>query len=316
MPLEQMEFNFETTPSVKKQKTFVDIFCGIGGFHSAAIQLGMKCVFACDIDKSCRSAYSHNYGIMPESDILKVEASAIPDHDILLAGFPCQSFSIAGHQAGFDDARGTLFFELVRIIEAKSPSMFLLENVKHLIHHDKGQTLKRILEILKSLGYWVDYKVLNSLDFGLPHRRKRIFIVGIKGSVGNFTWPSQKLPMKPLSEILEENPDPKHLASDAIVQSRKAAHSSKFSPSIWRRGFGGKIDSHPFSGTLLSTMNYNYLLVDGVRRLTSREKLRLQGFPESFEITCSDSQVLRQAGNAVSVPVVKAVLAQILESVG
>jgi DNA (cytosine-5)-methyltransferase 1 len=144
---------------------YADMFSGIGGFHSAADAIGnMKCVFACDIDENCRKAYEHNYGIKPEADISRVDISKIPDHDILFAGFPCQPFSIIGSREGFADARGTLFFELAKIIEAKQPRAFILENVKQLASHNHGKTLKRILEILRGLEYTVDYRILNALN--------------------------------------------------------------------------------------------------------------------------------------------------------
>lgn len=303
------------TPTVHtKPLTFVDMFCGIGGFHAAAVQLGMKCVFACDIDEDCRKAYEHNHGLRPASDICQIEPASVPDHDVLFAGFPCQPFSIIGNREGFADARGTLFFELARIIEAKQPSAFILENVKQLRSHNGGKTLKRILEILTELGYWTDYRVLNALNFGLPHKRERILIVGIRGTVDSFPWPEKKVPMKPLAEILESNPDEKHYVSDRILRSRMESHTPKVTPSIWHENKAGNISSHPFSCALRAGASYNYLLVNGERRLTPREMLRLQGFPETFETVCTDSQTRKQAGNSVPVPMVKAVIKGILNA--
>ena len=294
--------------------TFADIFCGIGGFHQAAKSLGMECVFACDIDEEVRKTYEHNYGILPQSDITKIRARSIPDHDILFAGFPCQPFSIIGNRAGFADVRGTLFFELARIIEAKRPRAFILENVKQLVSHNKGETLARILEILRDeFGYQVLYKVLNALHFGLPQKRERALIVGFREEAVGFEFPTVKEPMKPLSEILEIEPLQKHFVSDRIKLARHVAHSASVTPSIWHENKAGNIASHPFSCALRAGASYNYLLVNGERRLTPREMLRLQGFPDTFEIVSNDSQARKQAGNAVPAPMVKAILESVLK---
>lgn len=292
---------------------YVDLFCGIGGFHQAAEAFGMECVFACDIDEGCRKAYEHNYGIQPAGDITGVRTKYIPDHDILFAGFPCQPFSIIGSREGFADARGTLFFEIARIIKDKQPRTFVLENVKQLATHDKGKTLERILEILRELGYQAEHRILNALNFGLPQKRERVLIVGFREMVAGFNWDKiEKIPMKPLSEILEENPDPRSFVSERIKRSRQAAHTPKVTPSIWHENKSGNISSHPFSCALRAGASYNYLLVNGERRLTAREMLRLQGFPDSFEIVCNESQTRKQAGNAVPVPMVKAVLEEVV----
>jgi len=285
---------------------FVDMFCGIGGFHQAASSFGMKCVFACDVDDEVRCAYSHNYGLMPQGDISRLQTKAIPDHDIFFAGFPCQPFSIIGERKGFGDIRGTLFFEIIRILEAKRPRAVLLENVKQLTTHNKKKTLKRIIQSLEELEYHVGWKVLNALDFGLPHKRERILIAATLDPFDNFPWPVVEKPMKPLSEILESDPDPKHYVSDRIRKRRQAAHNSNYKPGIWHENKAGNISSHPFSCALRAGASYNYLLVDGERRLTPREMLRLQGFPDSFEIVCNDSQTRKQTGNAVPVPLVMA----------
>jgi DNA (cytosine-5)-methyltransferase 1 len=298
----------------KKYLRYADMFCGIGGFHAAARQLGLECVFACDIDEDCRAVYKHNYGIQPESDICRIDAATIPDHDILFAGFPCQPFSIIGNGAGFSDARGTLFFELAKIIAAKMPPAFILENVKQLATHNNGQTLSRILQILRELGYTVASRVFNALDFGVPQKRERIMIVGFKGGVSDFIWPSRKIPMIPLSEILEKQPGKQHLVSDRIKNKRLADHKPKTTPSIWHENKSGNISSHPYSCALRAGASYNYLLVDGKRRLTPREMLRLQGFPDSFDIIGTDAQIRKQAGNSVPVPMVKAVLERVLHA--
>jgi DNA (cytosine-5)-methyltransferase 1 len=292
----------------KAKLAFVDMFCGIGGFHQAGKELGMECVFACDIDADCRKIYEHNYGLRPASDICRLDPKSVPDHDILCAGFPCQPFSIIGNGGGFGDARGTLFFELAKIIEAKSPPAFVLENVRQLASHNGGKTLSRILQILRSLGYTVDYRIFNALNFGLPQKRERILIAGFKDGVAGFDWPTRKIPMTPLAEILEDDPGEQHFVSDRIKNKRLADHKPKVTPSIWHENKAGNVSSHPFSCALRAGASYNYLLVDGKRRLTPREMLRLQGFPESFKIIGTDAQIRKQAGNSVPVPMVKAVL--------
>ena len=294
-------------------KTFVDLFCGIGGFHVAASNLGMECVFACDIDAEARNAYHHNFGLHPYGDVTAIKAKDIPDHDLLCAGFPCQPFSIIGSRKGFSDPRGTLFFEIVRIIREKKPKVVLLENVRQLASINKGRTLESIKDSLKQLGYYVDSRILNALNFGVPKKRERILIVATRKDIGVFPWPDKKIPMKKLSDILEKNPDPRHYVSGKIRRSRKDNHKASISPAIWHENKSGNISSHPFSCALRAGASYNYLLVDGERRLTPREMLRLQGFPDTFKIVCNDSQTRKQAGNSVPVPMVQAVIASILD---
>lgn len=289
--------------------TYIDLFAGIGGFHQAADSLGGKCLFASEIDSEAKKAYEANYHLKPHGDITKIDAHDIPDHDVLLAGFPCQPFSIIGNRLGFDDIRGTLFFEIARILEVKKPPIFVLENVKQLSRHDKGRTLQTILSKLRELGYTVNWSVLNALDFGLPQKRERTIIVGFLDSGVKFTFPEGIGPGK-LEDILEkdEDVDSRFFASDRIVEKRLKSHQSKYSPSIWHENKSGNISSYPYSCALRAGASYNYLLVDGVRRLTPREMLRLQGFPDTFQIVCNDSQTRKQAGNAVPVNVIKAVL--------
>lgn len=295
--------------------TFIDLFAGIGGFHSAASVFGGKCVFASEIDIEAQRAYEANYSVIPHGDITKINPSDIPDHDILLAGFPCQPFSIIGNRLGFDDIRGTLFFNIVQILDKKQPSMFFLENVKQLSTHNQGRTLATILENLKKLGYKVHWKILNALDYGLPQKRERIIIVGFKDHSVDFQFP-KKINMAPLEDILEddEDVDEKHFASEAIVSKRHDTHKSKHKLAIWHENKSGNISSYPYSCALRAGASYNYLLVNGKRRLTSRELLRLQGFPDTFEIVCTDGQTRKQAGNAVPVSMIKAVLKEVLNA--
>ena len=285
----------------------VDLFCGIGGFHQAASNLGLDVVFACDIDQEVRRAYQSNFGLYPCGDITSLSAADIPDHDLLFAGFPCQPFSIIGRQKGFADPRGTLFFEVLRILRAKRPQGVVLENVKQLSTADKGRVLGRIKGDLGDLGYKVDSKVLNALDFGLPHKRERTIIVATQRQ-DDFPWPDQAAPMTSLTDVLEPSPDQKHYVSPTIRAKRHAAHTAGFSPAIWHENKAGHISSHEWSCALRAGASHNYLLVDGERRLTSRELLRLQGFPDTWEIVCDDGQTRKQAGNAVPVPMVQAVI--------
>ena len=300
---------------------YIDLFCGIGGFHVAAKNvsnrrgISMECVFASDIDVDCQKVYKHNFGIDVVGDITTYNAKEVPDHDILFAGFPCQPFSIIGSLRGFEDTRGTLFFDIARILEAKKPSLFVLENVKMLVGHRKGQTLARITETLYDLGYQVSWRVLNALDFGLPQKRERVFIVGFR-EPASLVWPHGGLPMRPLSEILEKDVDPKFFASEQIRLSRSGHHEKSEEPTIWHENKSGNVSKYPYSCALRAGASYNYLLVDGERRLTEREMLRLQGFPEHFQILGGYSAVRRQAGNSVAIPVVEAVIERVLDAKG
>jgi len=292
---------------------FIDLFCGIGGFRIAAEQLAgdfgvpVKCVFSSDIDKECQKAYEENFGEKPAGDITAIKAEDIPDHDILLAGFPCQPFSIIGHRKGFEDTRGTLFFDIARVLEAKRPKAFVLENVKLLAGHNNGKTLNRIMMTLKDLGYHADFRIFNALDFGLPQKRERIFIVGFEKPC-SFDWPKGSLPMIQLKDILEKNVPEQYYVSAYIRENRLKKQKPTKEPTIWHENKAGHISAYPFSCALRAGASYNYLLVNGERRLTMREMLRLQGFPDSYKIICNYSQTRKQAGNSLPVPVAKAVL--------
>lgn len=301
---------------------YIDLFCGIGGFHyaleDAAKKLGhdAECVFASDIDREACEAYEANFGMYPAGDITKFNESDIPDHDILLGGFPCQAFSIIGDRKGFDDTRGTLFFDIARILREKQPSGFVLENVKQLKGHDSGRTLDVILTTLKEIGYDVQYKVLNALDFGLPQKRERIFIVGWKNKL-NFDWDFGTKEMLPLSKVLEKKVDPYYFASDMIKERRaslvKAEQIKHKRPTIWHENKSGNISAYEYSCALRAGASYNYLLVNGERRLTEREMLRLQGFPDSFKVVHTYSAVRRFAGNSLPVPVANDVIYRLLK---
>lgn len=304
---------------------YIDLFCGIGGFRLAmqnavsGFDIEAECVFSSDIDAECRNAYFSNFSDMPWGDITSVDAAQVPDHDLLFAGFPCQPFSIIGQMKGFDDTRGTLFFDIARILEAKRPQAFVLENVKLLAGHNQGRTLSRILDTITQLGYDSDYKVLNALDFGLPQKRERIFIVGMRNPEELFQWPAGNDPMQPLKDILEDNIPAKFFASEHIRARRKAQINGGImpeEPNIWHENKGGNIGIHPFSCALRAGASYNYLLVNGERRLTPREMLRLQGFPDDYKIVCNDSQTRKQAGNSLPVPVASQVIRSVFMSMG
>jgi len=293
-----------------------DFFSGIGGFHLAATNLGHEIVFACDIDRDARKAYLHNFGLDPWGDIRDLSPDDVPDHDLMLAGFPCQPFSIIGHRKGFRDPRGSLFFELLRFIEAKNPRAVVLENVKQFATAGNGSVIRRVLGDLEALGYSTTYKVLNALDFGLPQKRERTIIVASNEiDLFGWQWPIGDVPMRPLAGILEPDPDPKHYVSESIKNKRRLSHSAPASPMIWHENKGGNVSSHEWSCALRAGASHNYLLVDGVRRPTPRELLRLQGFPDEWEIVCTDSQTRKQVGNAVPVPMVQAVMERMVRSV-
>lgn len=296
---------------------FIDLFCGIGGFRIAMDEaciendLIPECVFSSDIDEHCQVSYENNFGEKPEGDITLIDPKSIPDHDILFAGFPCQPFSIIGQMKGFEDTRGTLFFHIANILKEKKPTAFVLENVKQLVGHNKGQTLKVIVKTLQDLGYHLQYAVLNALDYGLPQKRERVIIVGHIQPI-LFTFPAPIKPFKPLSDIIEKKVDQKHYASEYIRDKRKAKHKSAYKLSIWHENKSGNISSYPYSCALRAGASYNYLLVNGERRLTPREMFRLQGFPDWYNITGNISQARKQAGNAVPVNIVKPVVLKLL----
>jgi len=280
-------------------------------------ELGGSCVFTSEWDKSAQMVYLANFGEKPHGDITKIESSKIPDHNILLAGFPCQPFSIIGNGLGFADTRGTLFFEIERILKDKKPEAFLLENVRQLVKHDNGRTFKVILDKLKNLGYHTHWKVLNALDYGLPQKRERVIIVGFRENYP-FLFPNPNNNRINLSEILEDHSkvDKKHFASERIVKKRMEKTKDKKipKPSIWHENKRGDIGIHEFSCALRAGGSYNYLLVDGIRRLTPREQLSLQGFPKDFKINVTDSEVRKLAGNSVPVNMIRAVASNIIKA--
>ncbi len=319
---------------MKEQHTFIDLFAGIGGMHIAYESAGARCVYANEWNKYSQQTYYANFGIQPEGDITQVAASAIPDHDILVAGFPCQPFSIAGvskkqslgRATGFEDkTQGTLFFDICRILKEKRPKAFMLENVKNLCSHDKGRTFKIIQESLEELDYEVFFDILDGKGY-VPQHRERIVIVGFdKREYGDnikfaLTPAPPKKPMV-VRDILEENVDNRYTLSDKLwsyLQNYAAKHKAA------GNGFGYGIA--PLDG-VTRTISARYykdgseILIaqegKNPRRLTPRECARLQGFPDTFKIPVSDTQAYRQFGNSVVVPlmaeIAKLVVAKIDE---
>lgn len=302
--------NSKYMPKNNRELRFIDLFAGIGGIRIAFEENGARCVFSSEWDAYAQLSYEAYFGEKPYGDITKIDENSIPEHDILCGGFPCQAFSIIGDKKGFADTRGTLFFDIERILMAKKPKAFLLENVKNLVSHDKGKTFEIILQRLKDLGYYIHWKVLNALDFGLPQKRERTIIVGFKKN-HPFAFILKKTGKeKTLKDVLEPDDavEKKHLVSDKVRKSVWSRLKKKpFFPSVWHENKSGNISVLPFSCALRAGASYNYLLVNGIRRPTPRENLRLQGFPEDYPLVVPDSQIRRQAGNSVSIPMISAV---------
>jgi len=297
--------------------TFIDLFAGMGGIRIPFEELGGKCVFSSEWDSTAQKVYEDNFNHKPEGDITKISANEIPNHNILLAGFPCQPFSIIGKGLGFADTRGTLFFDIERILNEKQPDAFLLENVKRLVSHDKGRTFEEILVKLRNLGYFVHWKVLNALDYGLPQKRERVIIVGFKKNYP-FKFPEPHSQKAKLIDVLEkhENVDKKFFASEHILKKRmqKVKGRDIPKPAIWHENKRGDIGINEFSCALRAGASYNYLLVDGIRRLTIKEQLLLQGFPVSFKMNVTDNEARKLTGNSVPVSMIRAVATKMINS--
>ena len=302
--------------SASPKFTFVDLFAGIGGIRIPFTELGGKCVFSSEWDKAAQISYSYNFGEV--GDITKINSDSIPKHDVLLAGFPCQAFSIIGKMKGFADTRGTMFFEVARILQHHQPKAILLENVKQLVSHDGGKTFKVILDTLAELGYSVKWKILNALDFGLPQKRERVIIVGFKSAAAceQFNFDFEPIAYN-LASVLEDdkNVDSSLFASDMILDKRRKRVEGKnvFYPSVWHENKSGNISILPYACALRTGASYNYLLINGYRRPSSRELLRFQGFPEKFKIEVSHQEIRRQTGNSVAVPMIRAVAKKIIQ---
>lgn len=297
---------------------FIDLFAGIGGIRLGFEHVGGRCVFSSEFDEDACKTYEANFGEHPSGDITKIDVKDIPDFDILLGGFPCQAFSIIGKKEGFaNETCGTLFFEIERILKEKRPSAFMLENVRNLVAHDKGNTFKVINEHLKALGYNVYSKVLNALDYGVPQKRERIIIVGFLDDV-YFSFP-EPLPIekrKKLEEVLEKDVDKKYYVRDEIRESRLLRLKDKNYPKpyISHENMAGSITPHPYSSALRAGASANYILINDERRPTEREMLRFQGFPDTFKIVLKYGKIKHQCGNSVAVPVIKAVAEKMIQA--
>jgi len=343
--LQQFLFEVENVPFPTPENykfKFIDLFAGIGGFRLAMQNLGGKCVFTSEWDNEAQRTYRANFGEVPFGDITKEETKKfIPDgFDVLCAGFPCQAFSIAGKRGGFDDTRGTLFFDVAEIIKRKKPKAIFLENVKGLRNHDKGKTLETILNVLRNdLGYFVpEPKIINAKDFGVPQNRERIFIVGFRIDQGitEFDYPKPSNKKVNFADIKEKKvPPTKFFLSTQYLQTlhnHKARHASK------GNGFGFEIipDNGIANAVVCGGMGRERNLVidnritdftptthikgtvnrDGIRKMTPREWARLQGFPDKYVIPVADASAYKQFGNSVAVPAIQITANNILKKIG
>ena len=311
---------------------YIDLFAGIGGFRLGFDSVGAACVFSSESNKNAQLVYKKNFGETPEGDITKIETSAIPAHDILCAGFPCQSFSISGKQKGFDDVRGTLFFEIARIVEHRQPKMLLLENVKNFEKHDNGNTLYTVKSILSNLGYDIHHQILNASDFGLPQSRKRLFIVGFRKDLklNSFKFPTSKNKETVLKDkIISEKETKKYIINrdDTFFKTNYHISEKAFMPIrigyINKGGQGERIyheNGHAITlsahGGGIGAKTGLYYINGNIRKLAPRECARLQGFPDTFEIDPSDNQAWQQFGNAVPVNIVKAIAEKMITHYG
>ena len=297
---------------------FIDLFAGIGGIRLGFESAGCECVFSSEIDEYACRTYEANFHERPQGNIKNISSQDIPEFDILLAGFPCQAFSIIGRREGFADVtRGTLFFEIERILRDRRPRAFMLENVKNLTAHDNGRTYRIIMQHLENLGYCVYAKILNALDYGLPQKRERIIIVGFRENIiFNFPDPVPECERQTLADILETNPASKYYVNESIKLSRLARLKDKNFPKpyISHENVAGSVTPHTWSAALRAGASANYILINDERRPTEREMLRLQGFPESFKIVVPYGKLRQQCGNSVAVPVIKAVAQEMIKT--
>ena len=332
-------FQVPFPPLESPKFTFIDLFAGIGGFRLAMQNLGGKCIYSSEWDKEAKKTYKANFGETPFGDITKESTkSYIPDNfDVLCAGFPCQAFSIAGKRGGFEDTRGTLFFDVAEIIKRKKPKAIFLENVKGLRSHDKGRTLETILNVLRNdLGYFVpDPEIINAKDFGVPQNRERIYIVGFRNDLGikNFSYPKPFERKVSFAEVKEENvvSTKYYLSTQYLITLRnhKERHQSK------GNGFGYNIiKDEEIAGAVVCggmgrerNLVYDYRITDftpitkikgvvnreGIRKMTPREWARLQGFPDNYVIPVADASAYKQFGNSVAVPAIQATANEILK---
>ncbi|MEE0992744.1 MAG: DNA mismatch endonuclease Vsr [Bacteroidales bacterium] len=334
-------FSVPFLPTDNPKFTFIDLFAGIGGFRMAMQNLGGKCVFSSEWDAQAQKTYLLNYGEVPFGDITKeITKAFIPDDfDVLCAGFPCQAFSLAGKRLGFEETRGTLFFDVAEIIRRKRPKAFFLENVKGLLIHDKGKTIQTILKVLREdMDYYVpDPQIVNAMNFGVPQHRERVYIVGFRKdqNVNEFTYPSPTDKTKTFADIKEEHTvSAKYYLSTQYVKTlvaHKERHAAK------GNGFGYEIipDDGVANAIVVGGMGRERNLVidtrledftpvtnikgeinrNGLRRMTPREWARLQGFPDNFIIGVADASAYKQFGNSVAVPAIQATAEEIIKRI-
>lgn len=311
---------------LKKMK-FIDLFAGIGGFRYALEDLGATCVFSCEWDKFCRESYKLNFNEIPHGDITQINEKDIPKHDILCAGFPCQPFSVSGKQKGFNDTRGTLFFDIARIVKYHKPKIILLENVKNLKAHNGGATFEVISKTLNELNYNIYYKILNAKNYYLPQNRERITIVCIRKDIdsGKFEFPKEEQKFITISDIKEDDSITKKYIiqrSDIKIDQNKLEKALKQGKVnkplqigiIGKGGQGNRIYHENGIGITLAASSGGaasktgaYYINGKVRKLSPREAARLQGFPEGFKIINNENQALKQFGNSVPINLLKAV---------
>jgi DNA (cytosine-5)-methyltransferase 1 len=311
----------------KKSFKFIDLFAGIGGFRMALDSVGGNCVYTSEWDKYAQTTYKANFGGQIDGDITKVDEKDIPEHDILCGGFPCQAFSISGKQKGFADTRGTLFFDIVRIVELHKPKILFLENVRNFAKHDNGKTLKIVVETLEGLGYNITFEVLNASFYGAPTSRERIYIVGIRKDLNksSFVFPTPTHQPITLNDILEKQVDSKYFVKRTDIEIEEENDESnaiipfpKLKPirigTIGKGGQGERIYSSRGHAITLSAYGGGaasktgaYLIDGNIRKLTPRECARVMGFPDSYKIPVTDSQAYKQFGNSVAVPVITAI---------
>ena len=306
--------------------TFVDLFAGIGGFHIALSSMGARCVYASEWDKYAQRVYQTNFDILPDGDITKVDELAVPDHDILCAGFPCQAFSISGKQRGFNDSRGTLFFDVARIVRAKRPKVVFLENVKNFASHDNGQTLKVVRTIMTDLGYSFDAKVLNAVDYGIPQKRERIYMVCFRGDVDHthFRFPEPIRLTRHVEDYLLPDAETEHLVVSRNDIVYNGVEDNRYTTKSLRLGIvnkGGQGERiYSTKGIAITFSAYGggvfaktggYLVNGRPRKLHPRECARLMGYPDNFKIAEQTTQAYKQFGNSVVVDVLQYILLEI-----
>ena len=313
---------------MSKKIKFIDLFCGLGGFRLALEKKKCKCVFSSDIDEAVSKVYENNFGEYPSGDITKIDAKDIPDFDILCGGFPCQSFSIAGKRLGFEDTRGTMFFEVARILRERQPKAFILENVKGLTNHDKGKTLDVILNTLKELGYDYVYKVLNSSNYGIPQSRERWYCVGVRKDLNiklniDDIFPPEQLLLYSYDDVIDSNNTYKdYIISETCKKNidsyidKVKDKTSKYTLAYEIRPSRCQFRANGISPCLTAKMgtggNNVPVVVELNRKLTEKECLKLMGYPDSYKIG-TGAQAYKQIGNSVIVPILEYISKQLVE---